>query len=96
MPIGGVNDKTVGGTLINQDIKEAINILLNETIPKSKIKELILKKKAQIKENSEKMEKCRKTIMVEQELKKLQLYTLTQTNNLLELEIASLFELLEE
>lgn len=96
MPIGGVNDKTVGGTLINQDIKEAINILLNETIPKSKIKALILKKKEQIKENSGKIEKCRKTIMVEQELKKLQLYTLTQTNNLLELEIASLFELLEE
>lgn len=81
---------------LQPDEKEAIYTLINEQIPKRKIKALILKKKEQIKENSGKIEKCRKSIMKEQELKKLQIYTLTQTNNLLELEIASLFELLEE
>ena len=70
--------------------------LLDDYISKDKIKELIIKKKQQIQENNKQMDECRKTIMEEQELKKIQLYTLTKSNNLLELEIASLLDLLKE
>ena len=63
---------------------------------RNKIKELILNKKQKIQENNTEIEKCRKTIMEEQELKKLRLYTLHKNNDLLELEIADLFDLLKE
>lgn len=53
-------------------------------------------KKQKIQENSKEIEECRKTIMEEQELKKLKLYTLHKNNDLLELEIADLFNLLKE
>ena len=63
---------------------------------RNKIRELILNKKQKIQENSKEIEECRKTIMEEQELKKLKLYTLHKNNDLLELEIADLFNLLKE
>lgn len=63
---------------------------------RDKIRELILNKKQKIQENSKEIEECRKTIMEEQELKKLRLYTLHKNNDLLELEIADLFDLLKE
>ena len=69
---------------------------LNNSISKDKIKELILSKKQKIQENNNEIEECRKTIMEEQELKKLKLYTLHRKNDLLELEIADLFDLLKE
>lgn len=63
---------------------------------RNKIKELILNKKQKIHENNAEIEECRKTIMEEQELKKLKLYTLHKNNELLELEIADMFDLLKE
>ncbi len=63
---------------------------------RNKIRELILNKKQKIQENSKEIEECRKTIMEEQELKKLKLHTLHKNNDLLELEIADLFNLLKE
>ena len=63
---------------------------------RNKIRELILNKKQKIQENNKEIEYCRKTIMEEQELKKLKLYTLHKNNDLLELEIADLFNLLKE
>lgn len=63
---------------------------------RNKIKELIINKKQQIQENNKQMEECRKTIMEEQELKKLQLFTLNKNNDLLELEIVDLLALLKE
>ena len=63
---------------------------------RNKIKQLILNKKQKIQENNTEIEECRKTIMEEQELKKLKLYTLHKNNALLELEIADLFNLLKE
>lgn len=69
---------------------------LNNSISKDKIKELILNKKQKIHENNAEIEECRKTIMEEQELKKLKLYTLHKNNDLLEREIADMFDLLKE
>lgn len=63
---------------------------------RNKIKELIIKKKQQIQDNNKQMEECRKTIMEEQELKRLKLYTLHKNNELLKREIADLFDLLKE
>ena len=63
---------------------------------RNKIRKLILNKKQKIQENNAEIEECRKTIMEEQELKKLRLYTLHKNNDLLELEIADLFDLLKE
>ena len=65
-------------------------------IHRDKIKCMIFENKEKIKENNNEIEKCRKTIMEEQELKKLKLYTLHKNNDLLELEIADLLELLKE
>ena len=65
-------------------------------ISKDKIKELILNKKQKIQDNNNEIEECRKTIMEDQELKKLGLYTLHKNNALLELEIADLLDLLKE
>lgn len=75
-------------------VKELANTLEN-SISKDKIKELIIDRKQQIQENNKEIEECRKTIMEEQELKKIRLYTLHKNNDLLELEIADLFELLK-
>lgn len=79
--------------LDDEELEEAIDTVISEL---DRIKELIINKKQQIQENNKQMEECRKTIMEEQELKKLQLFTLNKNNDLLELEIADLFDLLKE
>ena len=80
----------------NEKYRKVIDNAQKDSISKDKIKELIIKKKQQIQENNKQIEECRKTIMEEQELKKLQLFTLNKNNDLLELEIVDLFELLKE
>lgn len=65
-------------------------------ISKDKIKDFIVYNKEKIAANNKEIEECRKTIMEEQELKRLRLYTLHKDNDLLEREIADLFDLLKE
>lgn len=91
------NEGYISGELMTRNqAKHFEEINKKYYIHKDKIKELILKKKQKIQDNNKEIEECRKTIMEEQELKKLKLYTLHKNNELLELEIADLFDLLKE
>ena len=65
-------------------------------VDKNFIKDFIVYNKEKIAANNKEIEECRKTIMEEQELKRLRLYTLHKDNDLLEREIADLFDLLKE
>lgn len=82
--------------IYRDNYKGCFVVAMENSISKDKIKELILSKKQKIQENNAEIEECRKTIMEEQELKKLKLYTLHKNNELLELEIADMFDLLKE
>ena len=76
--------------------KEAIEMVLEDYISKQRIEHLMFTKLKEITKNNAEIEKCRKTIMEHQALKRLSLGCLHRRNDILFAEISDLQELLEE